>query len=131
MPKSSFKSVDDYIAQQPEAVRGVLERVRTAIRNAVPGAEESISYGIPTYKLGRPVICFGAWKRHYSVYPVSAQLMASLGEDARSREIEKGTIRFNYAEPVPVRLIGCIAKARVREVAAGGLKPPPVPRARA
>ena len=126
-----FESVDDYIAQQPETIRGVLERVRTAIRKALPAAEESISYGIATYKLGRsPVIYFGAWKRHYSVYPVSAQLMASLGEDASGREIEKGTIRFDYAEPVPVRLIGRIAKARAREVAQGAVKLPPVRRAR-
>jgi uncharacterized protein YdhG (YjbR/CyaY superfamily) len=51
MAKTDFKSVDEYIASQPETVQGVLERVRNTIRKALPGAEEVISYKIPTYKL--------------------------------------------------------------------------------
>lgn len=47
MGKTGFKSVDEYIASQPEAVQGTLARVRSAIRKAVPEAEELISYQIP------------------------------------------------------------------------------------
>ena len=43
MAKTNFKSVDEYIASQPEAARGVLNRVRSTIRKAVPGTAESIS----------------------------------------------------------------------------------------
>jgi uncharacterized protein YdhG (YjbR/CyaY superfamily) len=43
MGKPDFTSVDEYIASQPEAVRGILARVRSAIRKAVPEAEEAIS----------------------------------------------------------------------------------------
>jgi len=68
MAKTDFKSVDEYIGSQPEAVQSVLKRVRSTIRKAVPGAEEMISYKIPTYKLNRrPVIYFAAWKQHYSL----------------------------------------------------------------
>jgi uncharacterized protein YdhG (YjbR/CyaY superfamily) len=49
--KTSFKSVDEYVRSQPDVVQHVLERVRSTIRKAVPGAEEVISYQIPTYKL--------------------------------------------------------------------------------
>ncbi len=70
MAKTDFKSVDEYIASQPEAVQGVLERVRGAIRKAVPSAEEVISYKIPSYKLqGGPVLYFAGWKKHHSLYP--------------------------------------------------------------
>ena len=59
MAKTDFQSVDDYIAQQPQAVRSLLELVRGAIRKAVPHAEEQISYKMPAYKLrGVPVIYF-------------------------------------------------------------------------
>jgi uncharacterized protein YdhG (YjbR/CyaY superfamily) len=59
MAKTDFKSVNEYIASQPEAVQGLLERVRITIRKAVPGAEEVISYEILTYKLqGSPVLYF-------------------------------------------------------------------------
>ena len=118
MAKTHVQSVDDYIALQPEAVRGLLERVRSTIRKAVPEAEESISYQIPTYKLpGGPLIYFAGWKKHYSLYPVSAQLIDALGEDLGAREVEKGTIRFPLDEPVPVKLITRIVKYRAKEVA--------------
>jgi uncharacterized protein YdhG (YjbR/CyaY superfamily) len=44
MAKTNFKSVDEYIDSQPEAAQGVLERLRSTIRKAVPGASEVISY---------------------------------------------------------------------------------------
>jgi uncharacterized protein YdhG (YjbR/CyaY superfamily) len=44
--------IDDYISGSPEAVRGVLERVRAAIRKAAPDGTETIKYGVPTFVLG-------------------------------------------------------------------------------
>ena len=51
MAKATFKSVDEYIASQPQAAQDALQRVRSAIRRGVPRAEEVISYQIPAYKL--------------------------------------------------------------------------------
>ena len=63
--KTEFESVSAYIASQPKAAQGALRKVRAAIRNALPGAEEVISYGIPAVKLnGRGVLAFAAWKQH-------------------------------------------------------------------
>jgi uncharacterized protein YdhG (YjbR/CyaY superfamily) len=119
MAKTDFKSVDQYIAAQPEAVRGVLERVRGAIRKALPGAAEGISYQIPAYKLpGGAVIYFAGWKQHYSLYPASDRLVAKFADELAGCEISKGTIRFPLSRPVPVRLIAGIAKFRAAEVAA-------------
>jgi uncharacterized protein YdhG (YjbR/CyaY superfamily) len=42
MKKSVPKSVDEYIAAQPESMRPKLEQVRAAIRRAVPEALEGI-----------------------------------------------------------------------------------------
>ena len=121
MAKSDFKSVDEYIASQPELVRGVLERVRSTIRKAVPGAEETISYQIPTYKLnGRAVIYFAGWKQHYSLYPSTSHVVAAFKDDLAPYEVNKGTIRFPLSEPVPVKLIAGIAKVRAKEVAGRG-----------
>lgn len=118
MAKTDFKSVDEYIAAQPDAAQSLLERVRSAIRKAVPGAEEMISYQIPTYKLrGGPVLYFAGWKRHYSLYPATGHVVSSLKEDLAPYEVAKGTIRFPLSEPVPVKLIERIAKLRAKEVA--------------
>jgi uncharacterized protein YdhG (YjbR/CyaY superfamily) len=113
-----YASVDDYIAAQPVAMHGLLERVRNAIRKAVPAAEESISYNLPTYKLhGRPVLYFAGWKQHYSIYPATGKLVAAFQEDLAPYEIEKGTIRFPLSGRVPAKLIEAIAKFRAREAA--------------
>jgi uncharacterized protein YdhG (YjbR/CyaY superfamily) len=73
MPKPNVKSVDDYIAAQPEPAQDVLQRVRSAIRKALPAAEEVISYKIPAYKLrGGIALYFAGWKQHYSLYPCGA-----------------------------------------------------------
>ena len=119
MAKTGFKSVDEYIASQPEAVQGILKRVRSTIRKAVPGAEEVISYQIPTYKLrGDPVIYFAGWKQHYSLYPATDHVVAAFKDELAPYEVSKGTIRFPISEPVPVELIEGIAKVRAKEVAA-------------
>ena len=118
MTKTDFKSVDEYIASQPEAAQAVLQRVRSAIRRAVPRAEEVISYKIPTYKLqGRAVLYFAGWKQHYSLYPASGQLVAAFKDDLAPYDVRKGTIRFPLSQPVPVELIESLAKFRAREAA--------------
>ena len=116
--KAGFTSVDEYIASQPKAAQRVLTRVRTAIRKAVPGAEEVISYQIPTFKLnGRAVIYFAGWKAHYSLYPANDRLVAAFKKQLAPYEVNnKGTIRFPLSEPVPVKLIERIAKFRAKEV---------------
>jgi uncharacterized protein YdhG (YjbR/CyaY superfamily) len=119
--KSGFQSVDEYIASQPEAAQGVLERVRKSIRKAVPGAKESISYKIPTYKLdGAAMIYFAGWKEHYSLYPASSQLAAAFAVELAPYQVRKSTIRFPLSHPVPVKLIERIAAFRAREVSARG-----------
>ena len=60
MAKRDFKSVDEYIALQPEPVQEVLTLVRNTIRKAVPDAEEVISYQIPAYKMGGRVALYFA-----------------------------------------------------------------------
>jgi len=119
MAKKGFQSVDDYIASRPEGMREILERVRGAIRKAVPKADEVISYQIPAYKLGgKPVLFFAGWKQHYSLYPAIGGLVPAFQKELARYKISKGTIRFPLDEPVPVRLIGRIAKFRAKEVAA-------------
>jgi|SRR5215813_5563935 len=116
MAKTDFKSVDEYLGSQPQAVRAVLEQVRSTIRKAVPEAQEVISYQIPAYKLhGRPVLYFAGWKEHYSLYPAGPRLVEAFKDELAIYEVSKGTIRFPLSQPVPVELIERIAKFRAKE----------------
>ena len=116
------RNIDEYIAGFPPVVQSALERVRSTIREAVPGAEEVISYQIPAYKLhGRVVLYFAGWKQHYSIYPATAHLVAAFKDELAPYEFNnKGTIRFPLTKRVPVRLIAGIAKFRAKEVAGRG-----------
>ena len=110
MAEREFASVGDYIASFPADVRPVLEDVRRAIRGAVPGAGEAISYGIAAITLdGSPLVYFAGWKRHVSLYPVPA------GDADFERRIEpyrsaKSTLKFPLSEPVPATLIAEVAR---------------------
>ncbi len=115
--KSGFKSVDDYIAAQPESVQGILAHVRSAIRKAEPEATEAISYGMPTYTLdGNRLLCFAVWKRHYAIYAATERVVAAFQSELAPYEVDKGTIRFPLSAPVPLKLIGRITKFRSKEV---------------
>jgi uncharacterized protein YdhG (YjbR/CyaY superfamily) len=117
MTKTTFNSVDDYIASQPAAVQEILKRVRSTIRTAVPAAQEVISYKMPTYTLnGGRFLQFALWKQHYSLYAATEKVIIAFKDELASYEIDKGTIRFPLSEPVPVRLIGRIARFRAKEV---------------
>jgi uncharacterized protein YdhG (YjbR/CyaY superfamily) len=121
MAKTDFKSVDEYIATHPENVQAILQRVRSTIRKVVPGAEEVISYQIPTYKLhGGPVTYFAGWKEHYSLYPVTDHIVEAFKVDLAPYKVNKGTVRFPLSRPVPVQLIERLAKFRAKEVAERG-----------
>ena len=117
MAKTDFKSVDAYIATQPEATQSLLKRVRSIIRAAIPTAEETISYQIPAYKLpGGAVIYFAGWKQHYSIYPATDAVVAALGPELARFKVSRGTIRFPLTEPIPEQLIEAIARLRAKEV---------------
>ena len=119
MKKTVFQSVSEYVAAQPKPIQAILRRVRETIRKAVPAAEESISYQIPTYKLeGQVMMYFAAWKEHYSLYPTTAPLLEAFGSALDGYAMSKGTIRFPLDEPVPVRLIARIARFRATEAKA-------------
>ena len=113
------RTVDEYLAGQPEALRPKLEQVRAAIRRAVPEALEGIAYGMPGYKLNRKALLyFAGFKHHYSLFAASGTFFASLEEELKGYEQRKGTVHFPLDEPVPVKLISRIAKIRATGIAA-------------
>jgi uncharacterized protein YdhG (YjbR/CyaY superfamily) len=120
MARAKADSIDAYIATLRPDARRPLTAVVAAIRKGVPGADESISYAIPTFKVdGRPVIYCAAYTAHYSIYPATTGLVAALGDALAPYEYNgKGTIRFRLDRPVPRALITRIAKLRAAEEAA-------------
>jgi uncharacterized protein YdhG (YjbR/CyaY superfamily) len=119
----SFKTVDEYIAAQPAQMQQTLRRVRAAIREGIPGADEVIAYNIPSYKVGGvSVLHFALSKKHYALYGASAAIVEAFKDELAGCTIDKGTIRFSLVDPVPESLIRRIAKFRLDNLDAGGEK---------
>jgi len=117
MAKTKFKSVTDYIASKPRSVQPILKRVRSAIRKAIPKAEEGIAYQIAAYTLdGTGIIYFAGWKEHYSLYPIHESLVAAFKKELAGCKISKGALRFPLSEPVPSELIERIVRFRVKQL---------------
>jgi len=111
---SSPAAIDDYIASFPPEVRARLAKVRATIRRHAPGAEERMSYGIPTFFLDGNLVHFAAFARHIGLYPGPSGIAAF--QDALSRyKSAKGSVQFPHDEPLPLDLIADIVKFRVAE----------------
>ncbi len=112
--KKQLKTIDEYIAAFPKEVQDVLEKIRSAIRESAPKAEEAISYGIPAFKLngGRGSVYFAGWKNHIGFYPTPSGIEAFKKELAPFKQ-EKGSVQFPLDKPIPYDLVKKIVRYRV------------------
>lgn len=107
-----MKTIDEYIAAQPEDVQKILQKLRTTIAKALPAADEAIKYGIPTFVLdGKNVVHFAAYKRHTGVYPAPRELPHEL----EGHKTGKGTLQFPLGERIPYASIAKVAKQLAKE----------------
>ena len=102
------QTIDEYIASQDESVRPRLEKIRKIIREAIPNADECISWSMPTYRKGRNLIHFAASKKHIGLYP-GGEATAVFADQLTGFDVSKGTIRLPYDRDLPEELIGQIA----------------------
>ncbi len=107
-------TIDDYIARFPPNVRQALEQMRATIRQAAPGAEEAISYGMPAFRLHGTLVYFAAHKRHLGFYPTPSAIEA-FREELSPYKGAKGSVQFPFDRPLPLELVRRIVEFRVRE----------------
>lgn len=103
------KTIDEYIAAQPEESRPYLSQVREAIRAAIPEAEERISWSMPTFWKQHNLIHFACFKKHIGLYP-GPEAVEEFQEQLSGFKTNKGTIQLPFDKPLPLELIGAIAK---------------------
>jgi len=111
-----FISVDDYINSFTDDTKTVLQEMRKRIIKTAPDAVESISYGMPGYKLkGKPLAYFAGYKTHIGFYP-TPNGMESFKKELEQYATGKGTAQFKHGQPIPWDLIERIVKYRVDEL---------------
>jgi uncharacterized protein YdhG (YjbR/CyaY superfamily) len=116
MLKTPPKTMDAYIKSFPSDIYKILEKIRQTIQKSAPKAEETISYGMPAFKLNSKILVFfAAWQHHIGFYATPSGNTAFKKEIAKYKT-SKGAIQFPLDETVPFKLIREIVRFRVREV---------------
>ena len=113
--KGAPKNVDEYLAGVPQPARGTLNKMRAAIRSAVPAeATETISYGMPAFKHKGVLVWFAAFSNHCSLFP-TASVIEAFKNELKGFSTSKGTIHFPTDKPLPTALVKKLVKARVAQ----------------
>jgi uncharacterized protein YdhG (YjbR/CyaY superfamily) len=108
-------NIKEYISGFPEDVREILNQVRATIQKAAPDAEESISYGMPAYKLnGKVLVYFAGYKNHIGFYATPTGHIAFANELSKYKQ-GKGSVQFPLDQPIPYELIAQIVEFRAIE----------------
>ncbi len=110
------ETVDGYLAGFDGEVRTRLDTMRELIRSAAPEATESISYGMPAYRLdGKPLVYFAGYVGHIGFYATPNGHEAFAAEFARYRQ-GKGSVQFPHDEPVPADLVRRVVAFRAQAI---------------
>lgn len=114
--RAQFTTIDEYINSFPKEVGEILQTLRQVIKEEVPEeTTETISYGIPTFKLnGKYIVYFAGYKKHVSIYPI-LHTDDSLKKDLAPYIKGRGTLQFPLDKPLPLPLIRNVVKILVKE----------------
>ena len=107
-------TIDECIATYPKDVQAVLQKLRATIKKAAPKAEETISYGIPTFKLYGNLVHFSGYKHHIGFYPGAGGIKA-FSKEISGYKSAKGSVQFPLDKPLPYALVTKIVKFRVKQ----------------
>ena len=106
--------IDKYISGFDGTLFKKLKSLVETIRKAAPGAEETIGYGIPTFKLEGNLVHFAAFKNHIGFYP-GADGISAFSDELSVFKGAKGSVQFPHDAPLPLTLVSRIVKYRVKQ----------------
>jgi len=107
-------TIDEYISRFDENTQKLLQEIRQCIREAAPGAEEKISYQMPTFVLNGNLVHFAAYSGHIGFYPAPSGIEA-FKDRLSEYKWAKGSVQFPIHKPMPFDLISEIVRFRAEE----------------
>jgi uncharacterized protein YdhG (YjbR/CyaY superfamily) len=116
--KEDAADFEEYARGFPVAVRRLLKTMRQTIREDAPGAEETISYRMPAFKMKKILVWYGAHTGHIGFYPGAAAI-ASFKKELAVYKSAKGSVQFPFDQPLPLDLVSRMVKFRVKQLGEG------------
>lgn len=111
-----IKSVDEYILSFEEETQHQLQIIRSIIKKNAPDAIESISFGMPAYKVnGKPLVYFGGYKKHIGFY-AAVTAHEKFKDQLSNYKQGKGSVQFPIQKPLPVDLLTDMIKFKVEKI---------------
>jgi uncharacterized protein YdhG (YjbR/CyaY superfamily) len=99
--RGDASAVDDYIAKAPADRRKALELLRELCTDELPGFEEAMRYGMPSYlRLGEVEISFASHKAYISLYVLRRDALEANASRLESLSVGKGCIRFRRPDQI-------------------------------
>ena len=109
--------IDAYLATLPADQREVLQRLRAQTARLVPDAVETISYGMPAFKLHRRfLVSYAGWKAHCSIYPLTDAFLEAHADELKGYQRTNGSLHFTPDAPLPDALLERLILARVEDL---------------
>lgn len=104
-----YKSVEEYLNDQPEKTKRVLLDLRSFILEVEPNATELVNYNIPAYALVKDgkrdqQIMIAGYKKHVGLYPHPTTIQ-KFETELTAYKRAKGSIQFPLDKPLPKELI--------------------------
>ena len=84
-----MSDVDEYVSKVDPKLRRQFQKLRSIVKNALPGASESVKWGVPYYSLnGVGVASLGDYTKHVNLYfmqgaKLSSDLLKGTGKGMR------------------------------------------------
>ena len=126
-PVKPARDVDTYIQNAPMEVRAKLGEVRTAIREAAPDCNETISYGMPFYSFKGETgfqarLCYFGFQKTKIVFYTRPVFLEEHMVEAKTYLSTKSALHFPLDRPLPLRLIRKLVTNGTRKHEAGKTK---------
>ena len=109
---------DEYLAGLPEGPeRDLYVHVLGILREELPGSTETVSYGMPTFKVnGKGVASIMVTKKHLSLYPHSGSTLGTLEPEIAGFSRTKSALHFTPEQPLPDDLVRLVVRTRRAEL---------------
>jgi uncharacterized protein YdhG (YjbR/CyaY superfamily) len=102
---SKTNEVDSYISEFDLEIQARLNTLRQLFLDILPDTQESISYKIPCYTVGKHRLYFAGYKKHIGFYPVYGLEEIEDELSVFRAKGNKDSLHFLHREPLPVGLI--------------------------